>query len=311
MVALGVGFAAGSLPGAISAERPAASVVEAAPAPSPTVIRLGGVAVRSELPAEVASQMDSVVKVKVHDLKKMSVLSGVLIRDAVLTSAHGFREEDGSDSYTQCTRGFVETSFDTAAPNPNMSAASITKVNPNSSSPTWSDLAVMKGYGPTVPHRARVTPGPEDRPVGEEVVFVNYEPLADGDTHRSPKAEKPELRTPAIYTGYILSDPTGNDRQITVLTGAGQSYGRIPETHTRPGASGGAIFRMDGTLLGVTTAITVDPVKYEDVEKNFNVDLQGPDPGDLQYTYVQPVDGQFLADLQSQGADAFTPCPGY
>jgi hypothetical protein len=79
---------------------------------------------------------------------------------------------------------------------------------------------------------------------GDALYFVNYEPTAN-DEMRSPEAETPAFRKPAIYGGVVVHNTIGDPTQtVEVLTY--KSYGEKPDSVSRPGASGGAVFKIQG-----------------------------------------------------------------
>lgn len=138
--------------------------------------------------------------------------------------------------------------------------------------------------------------------VGDVVYFVNYEPTGDHKM-RSPTADTEAYRQPAIYGGVVMRSTVG-DPTIEVLTGL-KSYGVVPDTNSRPGASGGAVFEVvngkaeylgavaNGTLQG--TAATPD-----DVASIIGTKPMGTPQGGLGLTGVQLVTPDTITALENQ-----------
>lgn len=128
---------------------------------------------------------------------------------------------------------------------------------------------------------------------GEDLFFVNYEPLANG------RSRSPTNNTgPAVYGGIYEGQTNSND--YDVVTGL-KSYGRMPDSLSRPGASGGAVFNSEGQIVGLTVQSSVQSATVNYYEKAWGVELNGAAQNrKISDTVVQPVSKLMLKGMISR-----------
>ena len=131
------------------------------------------------------------------------------------------------------------------------------------------------------------TPNP-----GDSLYLVNYEP--DGNSiDRNPNASANPVSQaqihslPAIYSAVYLTSAGG---KYIIATGI-KSYGKgVPDTMSRPGASGGPVFNASGQLVGIIVSIQTDKYTSQNLSALYNVnnsDFGGS--RQLQIEEVQPI----------------------
>lgn len=292
-------------------EQPTPEVSQEA-TPGPVVIDLAKVALAS-LPEAVAKRIPAVARVVTRGYNSnatvvISSSSGVLIDTpkgpAYLGAGHVYLDTVGAPKYTACTDSVVESRAADGGVTMHIGrvAAALSNEPPI-------DLAVLE---PTTPkyadtNRAPLTKTPQDLPQGEKIYFVNFEPTPGGSA-RDPKNSIGGLSTAAVFSGYVLYDNEGDSGPIHVLTGVGDSFGRVTDNTVRPGASGGAVFRADGTLIGLSIAIAQEPLPIATIENDFGVDIRNQPRETVQVTYVQPVDQEFVSKLQQSSTHEVKVC---
>lgn len=268
--------------------------------PPRPVIEVGRLAAQKVLPPKVRAEVDSVVAITIYGRNGKkdvgSFLSGVAIDGGYLTSAHATLDEHGRPEFTckDPTITRLRSTGKVATTEVTRMSATLYGESVDASS---RDLSLMKGAN-SAPSAITTTYDKKavDMEPGDIVYFVNYEPTIN-DMSRLPDSENQKLRTPAIYAGMVLQDEVGNDSQIAILTGAGRSFGAVPDNSTRHGASGGAIFDSNGRLKALTTSSAED-VTPDHIESAFGVDVKDPTGrDDFQVTYVQPVDQTLVSEM--------------
>lgn len=260
------------------------------------VIDLGKLAARP-LTADVQQRIGSAAAINVHFSEEggdVTVLaSGVSTKYGYLSSGHDFRTETGAINRT-CHDAAVISPQATANGAGSIAfskAVSIQTVRGEMLKTTHAtDISLISPSLISTGEQAPLYKQNHDLAVGTPVVSVNYEPTGS-HSYRNPTYPGKHA-APAIFRGYVLSDPKGDASQIAVLTAVGPSYGEIYDTATRGGASGGPWFTDNGTSFGLTTAASeLGSTGYtvEEAEKAYGVDIQGERSDYVQVTFVQPV----------------------
>jgi len=203
-------------------------------------------------------------------------LSGVKIGPRhILTAGHAFRNQNGS-IFPQATcidnaviQGYssnghlIESKAKKIASSYNIKdsvadVALIETVNPINELPSFSlsDTPIISGEG---------------------LYFINYEPTSYG-APRYPTQYERLLRYPAMFGGIALPTTSTSIPHDTLVQLGLKSYGRVPDSRIRQGASGGAVADRNGFLVGIS----------DDESNN----------GD--YAYVQPVTQNLLRALYTK-----------
>jgi hypothetical protein len=174
------------------------------------------------------------------------------------------------------------------------------------SSGFWRDLALIKTGESPAGDVAQLDKKNRDMAVGDRLTFINFQPThtlpqdrtpgSEPYTERSPSSKEP-YNAPAIYTGQVLSDPKGDSRQIAVLLGHGASFGKTRDTVVLGGASGGEVVADNGITKGVTTGVIEVTLPINQIEEQYNVDIQGEHTSTGQVAFVQPINEMLLGAL--------------
>jgi hypothetical protein len=86
---------------------------------------------------------------------------------------------------------------------------------------------------------------------------------------------------------------------LRVLTLAGQSYGEVPDTDIRGGASGGMITDTAGRLVGEVTGSEQSFLTVEAIEEQYNVDLMGETADSYGIAYIKTIDQSDINSMAS------------
>jgi hypothetical protein len=128
---------------------------------------------------------------------------------------------------------------------------------------------------------------------GNKLFLINYEPDSSSE-QRNPNSyenlgsDAKALSYPAIYSAVVLSTSGG---RYTIATGI-KSYGNgIPDTMSRPGASGGPVFNSNGQLIGAIVSTTVSgQISPQLLASTYGVNTESlNDSDELQIEQVQPI----------------------
>ena len=136
--------------------------------------------------------------------------------------------------------------------------------------------------------------------VGQALFFVNYEPEANGD-YRSFEATGP-----AIYGGiYVGKTSYNNYRVITGL----KSYGKVYDSSSRPGASGGPVFNAAGALVGLIVRATNGTSSVSAYSSYLNVNLKGVKSNkSVSSSIVQPLTPSLINEYKSKMSSSNQEC---
>ena len=269
------------------------------------IIDLGSLATKGLSPA-VQSEISSAAAINLRAADKEGELyiiaSAVATKFGYISSAHEFSKDGGSKLDPTCHDAAIvrPQTDENGSHNILFSKAKGVKSYPADTllSPRATDISVISQG-----KRADNNPAPmhahnQDLAVGTPITFVNYMPTG-GDNDRSP-SQKGKYAKPAIFKGYVLSDPKDAKDQIAVLTAVGPSYGAIYDTAVKGGASGGGDYTDDGTLIGVTTAASelgIDGVDITEIEDEYDVDIRSEKSPNAQVTYLQPVNDALVRGI--------------
>lgn len=169
--------------------------------------------------------------------------------------------------------------------------------DPGTTSATSPDVGVAKysdindGYTDNPPQEQYKV---ANRPlkIGEKLFFINYEPTADGSIRY------PNTGGPAVFGGVYLGKTDYGDYEI--LSGL-KSYGAVKDTVARPGASGGAVFTADGTLVGLSVKSSIGTYSAYTYEHEFGVKLLGkPSNQGLPFAVAQPINPDLVHSYESR-----------
>lgn len=148
--------------------------------------------------------------------------------------------------------------------------------------------------------------------IGEKLYFVNYEPTpGKNQQQRTPfvtTARTPQdatlLSQPAELGGVVVGHESNGD--IDTLVGM-KSYGAIKDAYIRGGASGGAVFAVNGSLVGISDAADfntktneANTMSLEQAEDKYHIELTGlPPDTKVETVIVQPVNHVLIKKLRS------------
>jgi hypothetical protein len=139
---------------------------------------------------------------------------------------------------------------------------------------------------------------------GEVLFSANYEPTANG-VKRDPdqlylgsgEANGSVLEDPTVYASVVLGYQSNGD--VLVAEGL-KSYGKMMDTTSREGASGGEVDNSSGDLVGLTIAkLKKRTVGF--IDRNYPVNITSlPQNETLDITIVQPVTSQLVRTMEQQ-----------
>jgi hypothetical protein len=272
------------------------------------VLKIGDAAIQHLSPA-VAKKADVVARV---DRENRGYASATATKLGYLTSGHVLRTRDGQLLPLCGDMTVTAQTAESTKPRQQKvtAAASVRQEQKNAySSGSWRDLALVKTEKAPAGDVAQLDKKNRDMAVGDRLTFINFQPThtlprdrtpnSEPYTERSPSGTEP-YNAPAIYTGQVLSDPTGDRRQIAVLLGHGTSFGKTRDTVALGGASGGEVIADNGVTKGVTTGVIEVTLPIEQIEEQYNVDIRGEHASTGQVAFVQPVNEMLLNALRKE-----------
>ena len=152
------------------------------------------------------------------------------------------------------------------------------------------DMAVLRVNGDTAFASASdASVSGQDLKAGDEVFYVNYEPTMTGHIRNPDIAVVKSFQDtqPAIYGGVIVGEEDGKYIAATNIKSYG--YG-VPESVSRPGASGGPVYTPNGEVAGIVEAILPDGISKQQVATYYGVHIKNVDRNTrLQLEVIQPL----------------------
>lgn len=126
---------------------------------------------------------------------------------------------------------------------------------------------------------------------GEVIFTANYQPTAD-----TQRRDSSSLGGPAIYSMVALREDQG---YLYVLTNSGRSYGQVPDTDIRGGASGGQAVTEEGKFIGDIAASYSEDGSYPEklIEHDYNVDIVDRPGAAYNVGFIKLIDQNDISDM--------------